>query len=74
MNIINIKILPNESFYSFLSRLYVHSGIANHIEFRKMVFKRSNEYLDYNDKKININDLLMITDVLITDYSSVIFE
>lgn len=48
MNIIDIKILPSESFYSFLSRLYVHSGIANHIEFRKLIFKRSNEYLDYN--------------------------
>lgn len=48
MKILIKDILPNESFYSYLSRLYVHSGIANHIEFRKMVFKRSNEYLDYN--------------------------
>ena len=45
MKILIKDILPNESFYSYLSRLYVHSGIANHIEFRKMVFKRSNEYL-----------------------------
>lgn len=48
MKILIKDILPNESFYSYLSRLYVHSGIVNHIEFRKMVFKRSNEYLDYN--------------------------
>lgn len=58
MKILIKDILPNESFYSYLSRLYVHSGIANHIEFRKMVFKRSNEYLDYNFANVLSDEIM----------------
>lgn len=41
-----IEILPNELFYSYLCRLFVHSGIAYDIEFTREVFERPSEYKD----------------------------
>lgn len=47
INII-LDIYEDESFYSYLSRLFAHSGFVNHTSFTKEIFKRPNEYLDYD--------------------------
>ena len=48
----------------------LHPFIKNKMEIREEYKEKIIDMTDYND----INDLLLITDVLITDYSSVIFD
>ena len=42
------KIYDRESVYSYLSRIYSHSGYINHTEFCRLIFNRPSEYMDYN--------------------------
>ena len=46
MNIIDIY--PNESVYSYLSRLFVHSGYISHMGVCREILKRPSEYPNYN--------------------------
>lgn len=42
------NIYPNESCYSYLSRIYAFSGYSSHVETAKRLLKRHTEYMDYN--------------------------
>ncbi len=66
------KIYPDELVYSYLSRIYVHSGYGSHAAYVKEIFNRPNEYLDYNfinylnicfkellEKNISFDELLL---------------
>ncbi|WP_024614077.1 CDP-glycerol glycerophosphotransferase family protein [Clostridium sp. Ade.TY] len=67
---LNIKKLYDELKDNYILILKFHPFIKNN-------FKISNEYKDFVldlSKEREINDLLFITDILITDYSSVCFE
>ena len=41
-------IYPNESFYSYLSRLFCHSGYIWSVGITSEMFKRPNEYINFN--------------------------
>ena len=53
-----------------------HPAIYDKIEIKELFFKvddKNNVVYDFSNKR-DINDLLLISDVLVTDYSSVIFD
>ena len=42
------QIYPNESFYSYLSRIFSHSGYIWHMGVANEIFKRPTEYINFN--------------------------
>ena len=54
-----IEIYPNESFYSYLSRLFARSGYIWNLGFSREVFKNPNEYINYNFVNV-LNDSFKI--------------
>lgn len=73
--------LDVDKIYKELNKDYVfiikwHPGLAESSEreeFNKKIAKYKDFYLDFTHYR-DINDLLLVTDVLVTDYSSVIFD
>lgn len=70
-----------DKIYKELNKDYVfiikwHPGLNNgkaREEFNKKIEKYKDFYLDFTHYR-DINDLLLVTDILVTDYSSVIFD
>ena len=59
-------IYPNESFSSYLSRLYCHSGYIWHMGLALEIFKRPNEYVNYNFLNILNDDFLKVLEQYIS--------
>ena len=57
------KIYPSESFYSYLSRIYCHSGFMYHIGAAHEILMKPHEYMNYN-----------FVNVLNEDFKRVLFE
>lgn len=74
---LNIDKIYNELKNDYIFIFKWHPGLYNKMKSDKVkgydLSKYSDFYIDLSDKR-DINDLLLVTDILVTDYSSVIFD